>query len=356
MMLIMALPRLGFVHWISETPSGGNTYDGEVLRGLRTTGADVAAVTLSGPINPGAAQRISEALSADRIWLVDGIVAVEMPDVIAAAVAAGRSVTVLVHHFGTDAPELTPTARQYLATREATALRAASGVLCTSRWAAAELARRYGILDAGVAVPGAPQARLAPWSWAASGPRIVSVGALTPTKDPHTLVTALSRLTTRRWTACLVGAETGTEYAAKLRAFIEDVGLSSRIRLAGVLTGARLEEQWMAADVLVHLSRSETYGLVVAEALAHGVPAIVALGSGAVEALGAGRLPGAPTAGATLAPGDSAALGDILGRWLDDGDLRRRWRSAAVDQRGRLPTWPQTVTAVLDYLVAAGRA
>ena len=53
----------------------------------------------------------------------------------------------------------------------------------------------------------------------------------------------------------------------------------------GVLVGQALDQQWDIADLLVLTSRIETYGLVVVEALARGIPAVVSADTGAVEAL-----------------------------------------------------------------------
>ena len=53
----------------------------------------------------------------------------------------------------------------------------------------------------------------------------------------------------------------------------------------GILVGQALDQKWDTADLLVLTSRIETYGLVVVEALARGIPAVVSAGTGAVEAL-----------------------------------------------------------------------
>ena len=53
----------------------------------------------------------------------------------------------------------------------------------------------------------------------------------------------------------------------------------------GALTGARLDAVWAATDLLLLTSASETFGMVVTEALARGIPAVVTGGTGAVEAL-----------------------------------------------------------------------
>ena len=53
---------------------------------------------------------------------------------------------------------------------------------------------------------------------------------------------------------------------------ISRLGYDHRVRFSGVLIGAALSDAYATADVLVAPSRSETYGMAVAEALAHGLP------------------------------------------------------------------------------------
>ncbi|PLC11179.1 hypothetical protein AUQ48_01600 [Kocuria flava] len=132
----------------------------------------------------------------------------------------------------------------------------------------------------------------------------------------------------------------------------------ARVRVPGPLTGAALEEQWAATDLLVLPSRAETYGMVVAEALAHGVPALVPAGTGAVEALdgtphGVGP---AERAGAALDPADPTAWTTALRAWLADPALRERWRTAALARRRRLRRWSDTAHDVLAALEAPARA
>ena len=123
-------------------------------------------------------------------------------------------------------------------------------------------------------------------------PRLLTIAALTPTKDPITLVRALALLRDLSWTAHWVGSdEVDRDYTARVRTELETTGLGSRLLLRGIRIGPALEAEWAAADVLVLPSRAETYGLVVSEALAHGVPAVVTAETGAVEALDAGSRP-----------------------------------------------------------------
>jgi glycosyltransferase involved in cell wall biosynthesis len=100
--------------------------------------------------------------------------------------------------------------------------------------------------------------------------------------------------------------------------------------------------------VLVLPSRGETYGLVVTEALARGLPVIAAEVGGVPEALGYGADGTRP--GLLVPPDDPDALRDALRGWLEDADLRRRLRRAARERRVSLSRWSKTTSVVADVL------
>ncbi len=346
--------RLGFACWVSDAPSGGNLYDRELIAGLRAAGVEVVVRRLSGfgpTVEAGDLDQLAAALQAERISLVDGIAAGRAPNVVAATVAAGHRVIIVVHHFGADDPSFDLESRGRYAAVEAEALRAASGVLCTSRWAAAELARRYGLDDVGVAPPGVDRPDPAPGSRRTGAPRILAVGSLTPTKDQLTLIAALARVADLDWSARLVGSDTlDSGYARQIRTELSSAGLDDRVSVVGALVGRQLAAEWSAADLLVHPSRSETYGIVVLEALARGIPAIVSAGTGAVEPLMAASTPEQGLAGTAIPGAEPAALASVLRRWLSDPVLAQSWRAAAMEQRLRLPAWSATAAAALAYV------
>jgi len=367
--------------------SGGNVYNAALARELAALGAAVEICPLDGDWPGGSAgdrQRLAMLLHAApggggpavgraadpgsvtaSLTLVDSLLACGAPDELEEAAAAGQPVWILLHMPSPDHPE-----------RERRALQAAAGVICTSRSAEAGIRARHGLDGVRVALPGTAPAQLAAGSMSggAGVPHLIAVAALLPNKDQALLLDALARLTDLSWTASLIGSDTADPaYAARLRNSLEPLGLTRRVSIPGELRGTALDAEWAAADLSLLISRAETYGLVVTESLARGIPVVVREGTGAVEALAAGSQPGSqpgvPVAdmppgappgvpvpalpGAAVGLGtDPAPLADLLRRWLGEPGLRERWRDAAAAARGRLPGWDATARTVLGFLSA----
>ena len=341
----MTMRRVGFARWTSDQPSGGNRYDDELVAGLAKLGVDLRTYAVTGlwPLPTTAdRERFGELLAGEQDWLVNNIVGSAAPEAIETAVGAGRRVALLVHYFPADDPALPPDDRARLARAEGRAVAAASTVVVTSAWAAAQVAARYGRTDAVVAVPGVDPAPLAPGSnGTGRPPMLMWLGRLTPTKDPLTFLDALLRLGDLDWAAQLVGPDTpDADLSRTVRARIAAAGLADRVQVLGPRQGAELEQLWSASDLLVHTSRSETYGMVVGEALARGIASVVASGTGAVEAQ--------QGVGATFPPGDAEALATVLRAWLGDPQLREHWRSAA-SQRD-VPGWAEAAQVIASAL------
>jgi glycosyltransferase involved in cell wall biosynthesis len=89
--------------------------------------------------------------------------------------------------------------------------------------------------------------------------------------------------------------------------------------------------------------------MVVAEALAAGLPVLATAVGGIPEALGRTAV-GLP--GLLVAAEDASALAAALVRWLTDADLRSRLRRAAMDRRKTLADWRATGDSVAATLAA----
>lgn len=354
--------------------SGGNVYNAALARELAALGVEVQTCLLDGGWPVGSTedrQRLAAVLCDDggaapgpgadaasrTVTIVDGLLACGAPEALAAARAAGRPAWILLHM------PLDDTGHGE-AVLERRALQAAAGVICTSTSAAARIRALHGLDGTLVALPGTDPAPLSAGSLSdgSEPPHLVSVAALLPNKDQALLLAALQALADLPWTASLIGSDTADPaYAAHLRGTVQRLGLQDRVRIPGELRGAALAAEWDAAGLSLLISRAETFGLVVTESIARGVPVVVRAGTGAIEALAAGTpAAGTPAAGegaASALPGTAVALdadpgplAQVLRRWLSDPGVRSGWRAAALQARGRLPGWDATARAVLAAL------
>ena len=324
-------------------PSGGNTYDRRVCDGLAALGWSVQEHPVAGAWpSPDEAARAGLAglLSGfpdAAVVLLDGLVAASVPDVLQPHAHRLRLV-VLVHMPLGDR------------TDECVVLSAAAAVVTTSRWTRHWLLDHYTLRPdrVHVAEPGVGAADLAPGT--ASGGHLLCVAAVIPAKGHDVLIAALATLTELPWTCACVGTLTrDPDFVTALTRQAREAGIGDRVQLVGPRTGADLEASYAAADALVLPSRAETYGMVVAEALAHGLPVVATTAGGLPEALGGTD---ANRAGLLVPPDDSTALAKALRCWLGDAQLRQRLRRGARERRAVLPGWQVTSGAISRVLEA----
>ena len=332
-----------------SVPSGGNVYDRRVCERLAAAGYRVRETALPGawPL-PGAAARDAlartlAALPDGAAVLLDGLVACGLPEIVVPEAARLR-LAVLVH-----LPLADEAGQADLDGRERATLRAAAAVVTTSPWTSRRLIRHHGLDPARlhVAEPGTDPAPAAPGG---DGTRLLCVASLTPRKGHDLLVEALAAVADLPWTCRFAGpVRRDPAHAGRIAGLLRRHGLDGRVEIAGPLRGAGLDAAYASADLVVLPSRAETYGMVVAEALARGLPVLAASVGGVPGTLG--RAPGGEVPGLLVPPGDAGELASALRRWLGDPVLRRRLRSAALARRETLPTWDDTarrLAAVLD--------
>ncbi|MCU0820300.1 MAG: glycosyltransferase [Beijerinckiaceae bacterium] len=151
-------------------------------------------------------------------------------------------------------------------------------------------------------------------------PHLLFVGRMHPDKDLATLVSAFAAVKTPGARLELVGD--GPQRAA-LEAQVKALGLTDRVTFSGYL--ADPTEAYARARCLVLTSRLESFGNVVAEGLAHGLPVVSTAAAGPLEILDQGRF------GAIVPIGDVPALAKALDAALaDPGDPVPRIARAAL--------------------------
>lgn len=323
-------------------PSGGTTYNTRVLEAWHSRGFTVTEVAVPGSWpHPSKEDRsaLGETLRQHPRVLLDGIIASAAPTELAQAAAEGTEIAVLVHLPLPAESGLSPAQRDRLAASERAALAAAHAVVATSAWARDDLEARYQLGGVAVAEPGDDAAELAAGS---TPPRLLMLGALTPRKNALLLLQALTELGDLAWDAVIAGPD-GQDpgYAEQLHRAAAELP-SGRVSFPGAVADQELDALWGSSDLLVLPSVAETYGMVVTEALAHGIPAVVGAGTGAEEALrGSGSVNRAEleSPGTALDPGDAATWARTLRHWLEDDALRHRWTSAAQTHRARMRAW-----------------
>jgi glycosyltransferase involved in cell wall biosynthesis len=335
-------------------PSGGNAYDRRVCRDLAAAGLAVHVHEVPAPgLWPDVPSSAALAGALSRIpdralVLLDGLVASPAPEVLVPEARRLRLVA-LVHM-----PLGEGTADDGVREREGAVLSAAASVVTTSAWARRVLLQLYSLpVDrVQVAEPGVDAAELAPGT--ATAGALLSVAAVIPGKGHDVLLDALATLTGLRWQCLCVGSlERDPIFVERLRRRVAAGGMDGRVRFSGPQAGAELAGSYSTADVLVLPSRAETYGMVVTEALARGLPVVAAEVGGVPEALGHGADCVRP--GVLVPPGDAAALGDALRAWLEDTDLRRRLRRAARERRESLAGWPSTISVLAGVIAGTAR-
>jgi glycosyltransferase involved in cell wall biosynthesis len=160
-----------------------------------------------------------------------------------------------------------------------------------------------------------------------------SAGKLIARKSPLDILEAFSTLIRAGLDVHLLYLGDGPE-RAPVEARIDALGLTGRVSISGFVNQSALAEWYVASDCLVLASLAETWGLVVNEAMAAGLPVLVSDVAGCAPDLVRDGVNGF-----TFPAGDSAALAD-------------RMRAIAVrtpEERAGMGT--QSAEIVADYTV-----
>jgi glycosyltransferase involved in cell wall biosynthesis len=203
------------------------------------------------------------------------------------------------------------------------AARGAQRVICVSEFTAGDVVRRYGVDPAAVRViPNAPSLPIGDAPVPEGAPYLLAVGDLRAKKNLLRLVEAWQRL--------------GTGHRLVLAGLGDLPGLPAAVQTTGYVDDARLDALMRGADVVVHPSLYEGFGLVVLEAMARGVPVAASNATALPETGG--------DAAVYFDPLDVGAMASAIGEALQArGDLAARGR-----ERAARFSWRRTADATAD--------
>jgi len=112
-----------------------------------------------------------------------------------------------------------------------------------------------------------------------SKPRIVSfMSRIHPVKGLLNLVKAWSFIRPEGWLLRIAGPNTG-EYADEVKSCVQSLKVQDSVQFVGELHDDAKADFFEQSDIFVLPSFSENFGIVVTEALAHGVPVITTTGT-----------------------------------------------------------------------------
>ncbi|MET0468527.1 MAG: glycosyltransferase, partial [Aeromicrobium sp.] len=191
----------------------------------------------------------------------------------------------------------------------------------------------------------------APGSDRTEGVRLLYVGRVIRTKGVRDAVRALHLLP--RGTAILDVVGDGYDRAA-CEALATELGIADLVHFHGRVPHEAVDDFYAAADVFVFPSYREAGGIVVVEALSHGLPVVVCDRGGpsstVTDACGI-RVP-------VIDPDQLARdLADALGRLCADPALRARLATGARERSAEVSLWDNRIEHMesLYRQVVAGR-
>lgn len=336
--------------------TGGYLYDAHIVSALRDQGWHIDVIGLAGRFPDADAEaskalaQILETLPNQTSVVIDGLAMGGLPAIVAQH-AQRLEITALLHHPLGDELGLDAVDQQRFHRSELSALAAAQRIIVTSHFTARrlpELAAHYDLpLNANIAVvePGVAQAPISPAADAGEALRLLCVATLTPRKGQDILVKALAGVVGEQWLCDCYGAERDPEFTQRVAQLIGQHDLQTRVYLHGECDSETLESAYRNAHALVLPSWYEGYGMVVTEALAHGLPVITTTGGALRDTLPV-------DAGISVEPGDSEALQDALNRFCNDAELRHQLRQGAAKARDELSDWQAAGAAFAEALTA----
>ena len=212
-------------------------------------------------------------------------------------------------------------------------------------------------VDHALYTPGAQADARERLGFAANEAIVLYVGRMQFIKGTDVAVDALAELRERnphlasRTRGILLGAASGAGVeagggavrpsSAYLRELTAAIGNEPSVEVRPPVPSRTLVDYYRAADVLIVPSRSESFGLVAAEAAASGLPAIASAVGGLPEIVEHGH------SGLLIADHNPHHWATAIETLLTDTELRAELAGHAVDRAERFD-WGHTVAAVLD--------
>jgi glycosyltransferase involved in cell wall biosynthesis len=171
-------------------------------------------------------------------------------------------------------------------------------------------------------------------------PFMVCIGSVIPLKNQLAVVEALSKIADRVPHHLAILGREDPGYARQIRDAAEAGGIADRLHWVGFVDADGLMCHLHAADAMVHVSRTEGFCLATGEAMACGLPLVLADRGALREQCDNAAL-------YIDDPDDHDALADQLLRVLTNPDQRETMRQRGLKRAASL-SWPEAARKTLD--------
>ncbi|MBN1455823.1 MAG: glycosyltransferase family 4 protein [Methanomicrobia archaeon] len=177
--------------------------------------------------------------------------------------------------------------------------------------------------------------------------KLLTVANITPLKGLDMLIEALARLSDPALTLDIVGDEhRDLRYSQRLKASVARYGLETRVRFHGQQPPDKLARFYADADILVLPSHCEAFGIVVAEAMAFGLPIVATRCGGIPELVTDGEN------GFLVPPNDVSSLAEAIQKLAADPARRARCGRSSDEKTRNLNTWDECGKQIFTVLTA----
>jgi len=180
-------------------------------------------------------------------------------------------------------------------------------------------------------------------------PSLLTIANWTPAKNHRFLLSVLAELRDLPWRWRIFGgADERGDLLEEFRYEAKELGIADRIHIGSQIELEQVQAEMQQADFFLFPSRFESYGMVVAEALAAGLPVVANRTGGIPEVAG-------DSSAVILCSGDEdftvrSEWRRAIRRLLKSEKLRNQLSIAAVVHAQSLPEWPVTAARILSVL------
>jgi glycosyltransferase involved in cell wall biosynthesis len=317
-------------------------YDKRIMEGLRAKGHQVTICKLNDDFPFPAEEslehcyKLLSSLPKDAVAIIDGKALGAMAPVFR-KLSKPNPMTALVHIPLTADPNYTAYQRTMITSTEKEAFQYISAFVVSSEYAAEQLG--YLEVDSSkihVVIPGMdafPQKEKYP----EVPSQLISVANLSRNRDHSVLIRALAALKNKNWVLnCYGNLTSDKEYFSDFQAMIKRNELNKKIFVHGNISGKELTEAYLTADLFIHPADFETYGMSIAEALAHGIPVIASTGGGIRRTVPSQM-------GEFFRPGDVYGLQSILEELFENPMLYKKLYTQALTFQQQTQSWQTSI-------------